>query len=163
MVSPPMPRANHPHSSRAHPSRSCPSRRTRCSVVQPSSILPCSARHTEGVLEWLLSPSVVHSRRFGIPTRSVSPGDTRGFMGRSYGGACYGELRRIPLPRLYEKSSNSGEPPRHEANHRSVHQRFSARTKPLVVFAHPPLLVDPCQRPLHHPTARKYQIAFGRQ
>ena len=30
--------------------------------------------------------------------------------------------------RLYEKSSNSNEPPRHEANHRSVHERFSART-----------------------------------
>src|SRR5215217_634759 len=53
------------------------------------------------------------------------------------------ELRRTLLPRLYEKSSNSGESPRHEANHGSVHQRFAARTKPLVVFAHPPLLVDP--------------------
>jgi hypothetical protein len=30
--------------------------------------------------------------------------------------------------RLYEKSSNLGEPPRHEADHRSVHQRLSAST-----------------------------------
>jgi hypothetical protein len=44
-----------------------------------------------------------------------------------------GELRRIHLLRLYEKSSNSDEPPRHEANHRSVHERFSARTKSLVI------------------------------
>jgi hypothetical protein len=52
-------------------------------------------------------------------------------------------LRRIPLPRLYEKVSNSGEPPRHEANHGSVHQRLAARTRALVVFAHPPGLLDP--------------------
>src|SRR5215216_6936258 len=35
--------------------------------------------------------------------------------------------------RLYEKSSNTDEPPRHEANHASVHQRLPARTRPLVV------------------------------
>src|ERR671912_2100517 len=51
------------------------------------------------------------------------------------------ELLRIPLPRLYEKSSNTGEPPRHEANHGSVHQRFAARTQPLIVFAHPPCIL----------------------
>src|SRR5215212_5486212 len=65
------------------------------------------------------------------------------------------------LERLYEKSSNSGEPPRHEANHASVHQRFPARTKPLVVFAHPPLLIDPGDRPLHHPPPRQHHEAFG--
>src|SRR5215210_7802002 len=69
------------------------------------------------------------------------------------------ELRRILLPRLYEKPSNTGEPPRHEANHGSVHHRFAARTKPLVVLAHPPLLVDPRQRTLHHPPTRQHQEA----
>src|SRR5918999_3015383 len=64
------------------------------------------------------------------------------------------EVRRIPLLRLYEKSSNSNEPPRHEANHRSVHERFSARTKSLVIFAHPPVVVDPSDHPLHHPPTR---------
>src|SRR3954468_19488029 len=52
------------------------------------------------------------------------------------------------LERLYEKSSNTREPPRHEANHGSVHQRFPARTQPLVIFAHPPVLIDPGDRAL---------------
>src|SRR5919107_1653182 len=43
------------------------------------------------------------------------------------------ELPRLPVPRLYEKSSNTSEPPRHEANHGSVHERLAARTQPLVV------------------------------
>jgi hypothetical protein len=73
------------------------------------------------------------------------------------GVACYRELRRILLPRLYEKPSNTGEPPRHETDHGSVHERFPARTKPLVVFAHPPLLVHPRQRTLYHPPAREHQ------
>src|SRR5215217_3777120 len=60
-----------------------------------------------------------------------------------------GELRRIPLPRLYEKVSSAGEAPRHEADHGSVHQRSPVRTQPLVILAHPPLLVDPGDRPLH--------------
>src|SRR5215208_19072 len=64
------------------------------------------------------------------------------------------QLRRIPSKRLYEKSSNSDEPSHHETNHRSVHERFAARTKPLVIFAHPPVLVDPSDRPLHHPPTR---------
>src|ERR687897_752635 len=37
------------------------------------------------------------------------------------------------LERLYEKPSNTGEPPHHEANHGSIYQRFPARTQPLVV------------------------------
>src|SRR5215210_2063356 len=65
------------------------------------------------------------------------------------------------VERLYGKSSNSGESPRHEADHGSVHHRFAARTKPLVVLAHPPLLVDPRQRTLHHPPTRQHQEAFG--
>src|SRR5829696_1881847 len=98
-------------------------------------------------------------------SKPISAGDAR----RSWAGALRtsenlpepnfaelrkGEVRRIPLLRLYEKSSNSDEPPRHEANHRSVHQRFSARTKSLVVFAHPPVVLDPSDRPLHHPPTR---------
>src|SRR5918995_2604774 len=71
------------------------------------------------------------------------------------------ELLRIHLLRLYEKSSNTRESPRHEANHGSVHQRLAARTQPLVVFAHTPVLVDPSYRPLHHPPAREHHEALG--
>jgi len=37
------------------------------------------------------------------------------------------------LERLYEKSSNTGEPPRHEADHGSVHECLAARTRSLVI------------------------------
>ena len=53
------------------------------------------------------------------------------------------------VERLYEKPSNTGEPPRHEANHGSIYERLAARTQPLVIFAHPPLLVDPRNSPFH--------------
>ena len=66
-----------------------------------------------------------------------------------------GDLTKLPQmdfgERLYEKPSNTGETPRHEANHGSIHQRLAARTKLFVVFTYPPVLVDPGQRALHHP------------
>src|SRR3954451_892912 len=65
--------------------------------------------------------------------------------------------------RLYVKSSNASEPPHHEAAHGSVHQRFPARTQPLVIFAHPPVLIDPGDRPLHHPPPRQHLEAFGHE
>src|SRR3954451_16882015 len=49
-------------------------------------------------------------------------------------GPCLRIIRQF-LQRLYEKSSNTSESPRHEADHASVHQRLPARTQPLVVFA----------------------------
>ena len=38
------------------------------------------------------------------------------------------ELRRILLPKLYEKVSSAGKTPHHEANHGSIYERFAART-----------------------------------
>src|SRR5215204_1640316 len=73
----------------------------------------------------------------------------------------HSKLAKVELERLYEKVSSAGEPPRHEANHGSVHQRLAARTQPLVIFAHPPVLVDPCQCPLHYPPPRQNYEALG--
>src|SRR5215207_5728286 len=91
------------------------------------------------------------------PTPSIRGSCTRGarFPNPSYSPEC--------VERLYEKPSNTGEPPRHEANHGSIHERFSARTRPLVVFAHPPVVVDPSYSPLHYPPPRQHQEAFGGQ
>jgi hypothetical protein len=91
-------------------------------------------------------------------------------------GACWpcfdrlrGSTRRLvrifrqSLEKLYEKVSTAGQPPRHEANHGSIYERFSARTQPLVIFTHPPVVVDPRKRPLHHPPARQHPEAWRRQ
>jgi hypothetical protein len=37
-------------------------------------------------------------------------------------------LVKTQAQRLYEKSSQADQPPQHEANHRSIYQRFAART-----------------------------------
>jgi hypothetical protein len=66
------------------------------------------------------------------------------------------QLPRIHLLRLYENPSKAGQPPRHEADHASIYQRFPARTRPLVVFAHPPVLVDPRNSPFHYPPPRQH-------
>src|SRR5829696_1762088 len=101
--------------------------------------------------------------RIGSP-----PGTENGPTGLYFGISCYRRPTIGASPttfhtvseRLYEKSSNTGKPPRHEADHGSVHQRLPARTQTLVVFAHPPVLVDPSDRPLHHPPSRQNQEAF---
>ena len=38
------------------------------------------------------------------------------------------ELRRVLLPKLYEKVSSAGKMPHHEANHGSIYEAFPART-----------------------------------
>jgi hypothetical protein len=65
------------------------------------------------------------------------------------------------VERLYEEPSKAGQSPRYEANHGSIYQRLAARTHPLVIFAHPPVLVDPRNSPFHYPPTRQYQKAFG--
>src|SRR3712207_3669825 len=43
----------------------------------------------------------------------------------------------------------------HKAAHRHVDERFSALRQPLVVFAHPPVLSQPREGPLHYPSSRQ--------
>ena len=42
--------------------------------------------------------------------------------------SCATKWLKSSVERLYEKVSSAGKAPRHEANHRSVHERFAART-----------------------------------
>jgi hypothetical protein len=77
---------------------------------------------------------------------------------------CGGPLYSLEcVERLYEKPSNTDEPPRHEANHGSIYERLAARTQPLVIFAHPPVLVDPRNSPFHYPSTRQNLKAWRRQ
>jgi hypothetical protein len=86
-------------------------------------------------------------------TRPGAPGWHAGGVG-SEGWMLAGPYAPTCGEKPYEKVSSAGKAPRHEANHRSVHERFAARTQPLVIFAHPPLLVDPRKRPFHYPSTR---------
>src|SRR5215217_7798607 len=76
-----------------------------------------------------------------------------------------GELRRIHLLihllRLYEKPSTADQPPHHEADHGSIYERFAACTQPLVVFAHPAVMVDPGKGAFHYPAARQDLKSIG--
>src|SRR5215211_611329 len=71
------------------------------------------------------------------------------------GEACNRELRRIPLLETVWKFSDTSQAPHHQTDHGRVDERFCASTKPPVVVAHPPVLRDPREGALHHPTPRK--------
>jgi hypothetical protein len=95
-----------------------------------------------------LQPVAISCNKDSYHDRFAPPVDARALSENA--SAASNVLRRPILckkmnvaERLYEKPSNTSEPPRHEANHGSVHERFPARTHPLVVFAHPPLLINP--------------------
>ena len=65
-----------------------------------------------------------HSFKLG-----THPPNTLHYQDRGYTDPAT-QLPRTLLSRLYEKSSNTGEPPRHEANHRSIYERLATRTQP---------------------------------
>src|SRR5215207_9908633 len=52
------------------------------------------------------------------------------------------------------KFSGTGQAPHHKPYHRGVHERLRAGAQPLVVLAHPPVLREPREGPLHHPPPR---------
>jgi hypothetical protein len=49
------------------------------------------------------------------------------------------------------KASSANQTPRHQTAHRYVDERFASLRQPLVVFAHPSVVVYPGERPLHYP------------
>jgi hypothetical protein len=55
-------------------------------------------------------------------------------------------LPRIRLLRLYEKVSSAGKAPHHETTHGSIYECLAACAQPFVIFAHPPVVVDPRKR-----------------
>src|SRR5215217_5989098 len=105
-----------------------------------------------------LTKSIAPTTIVGLPSLACQNSQLRNFR-----ESATGELRRISFMRLYEKASNAGQPPRHEANHGSIYQRFAARTQPLEIFAHPPVVVDPRKRSLHNPPPRQHLEAFREQ
>jgi transposase len=54
-----------------------------------------------------------------------------------------------------------GQTPHHQPYHRGIHKRFCAGAQPLVVLAHPPVLGEPGEGPLHHPSTRSMRGAGG--
>src|SRR5829696_9906931 len=72
-----------------------------------------------------------------------------------------GDDRTLPLLTLTKwtksssetvrKASSANQTPRHQTAHRYVDERFASLRQPLVVFAHPSVVVYPGERPLHYP------------
>src|SRR5215218_8671701 len=55
------------------------------------------------------------------------------------------------LGETVRKASSANQTPRHQTAHRYVDERFASLRQPLVVFAHPSVVVYPGERPLHYP------------
>src|SRR5215218_6741022 len=55
------------------------------------------------------------------------------------------------LSETVRKASSAIQTPRHQTAHRYVDERFASLRQPLVVFAHPSVVVYPGERPLHYP------------
>jgi hypothetical protein len=53
------------------------------------------------------------------------------------------------------KVSDTGQAPHQQPNHRSLDKRLCADAQPLVVLAHPSVLAQLCEGPLHYPPTRQ--------
>src|SRR5215211_1099783 len=51
------------------------------------------------------------------------------------------------------KILSTSQPPYHQPCHRRIDERFSGGAQPLVILAHPPVLREPGEGPLHYPSA----------
>src|SRR5215212_9409197 len=68
----------------------------------------------------------------------------------------------LPLETV-RKASRAGQSPRHQTTHRHIDERLAGLRQPLVVFAHPPVLIRPRKRAFHHPPPRQHLEAFSWQ
>src|SRR5215213_11183887 len=101
----------------------------------------------------LLAP---HHRAQSYPYPAVPvSGHPRGSQGRSMQDPA-SELLRISLPETVWKFLRTGQPPHHNPRHRRVNEGLSGGTQPLVVFGHPPVVADPREGALHHPSPRQH-------
>jgi hypothetical protein len=66
---------------------------------------------------------------------------------------CSSQMVKVERGVTVWKLSATSQPPNHQADHGRVDERFRACAQPLVIFAHPPVLVCPRTCPLHHPSA----------
>src|SRR5918998_4480262 len=67
----------------------------------------------------------------------------------------------VPRETVWKMLSTS-QPPYHEMGHRHIDERFSGGAQPLVVLAHPTVLVQPREGALHNPAPRQYHEASRR-
>src|SRR5215213_7878938 len=67
------------------------------------------------------------------------------------------------LRETVRKASRAGQSPRHQTTHRHIDERLAGLRQPLVVFAHPPVLIRPRKRAFHHPPPRQHLEAFSWQ
>src|SRR5215212_6785925 len=58
------------------------------------------------------------------------------------------------LRETVRKASLASQPSHHQAAHRHVDERFATLGQPLVVLAHPPVVIYPGKRSLHYPAAK---------
>src|SRR3712207_7573817 len=63
-------------------------------------------------------------------------------------------IRRPPRSTLFPYTTLFRSP-HHKPRHRRVHEGLSSGAQPLVVFAHAPVVGDPREGALHHPTPRQ--------
>src|SRR5215212_11762053 len=68
-------------------------------------------------------------------------------------GAYASGLVRRAAGRNCLKILSTSQPPYHQPCHRRIDERFSGCAQPLVILAHPPVLREPAEGPLHYPSA----------
>src|SRR5215213_11911539 len=88
-------------------------------------------------------------------------GASPGLLDRSYAGSWIWTSENSPSETVW-KLLRTGQTPRHQPYHRRVDERLRARAQPFVILAHPPVLREPGEGPLHHPPPRQSHVPSRR-